>query len=213
MSNIHFNYQPVEYLAATIAQNENTGEEAVVFTLRSSPGDWKPCNLGITKPQAERLLQDLQRLLAATPILLMLLVGVGCSARVDVSTERSTGGESAAVERLNTNVAVDVLPDREEAPAPSPEAEEPPSTATTMEKGVEVAGIANFAMIIEGDLHVHEHRHRHLHVEGRPKPKRRKPKPNRIEVEIHRPRIDAECERLQREHQERVREWMKLFFR
>ncbi len=208
MHNIHFNYAPVEYLAASLAENQNTGDEAVVLTLRN-PDQWQPCNLGFTRPQAERLLQDLQRLLAATPLLLMLLVGTGCSARVDVSTERSSGGESAA---HHTNVAVDVLTDQKETPTPSPEPEQPPATATT-EKGVEVAGVANFAMVVEGDLHVHEHRHMHLHVEETPEPKRRKTKPERIKVEVHRPKIDPECERLRREYEEKVREWKALMNR
>lgn len=142
MHQIHFNYSPVEYLASTVAHHDHTGEEVVVLTLRN-PDRWQPCNLGFTRSQAERLLQDLQRLLAATPILLVLLLSTGCSARVDVSTERSTGGESAA---HHTNVAVDVLPDREEVSAPSPEPEQPPVTEAT-EKGVKVSGIANFAMV------------------------------------------------------------------
>lgn len=132
MHNIHFSYHAVEYLASTVAENGNTGEEAIVLTLRN-PGQWQPCNLGLTRPQAERLLEDLQRLLAASPILLLLLVGVGCSARVDVATERT--GCDSAVERLHTNVAVDVLADKEETPKPSSEPEQPPVSVTT-DKGV-----------------------------------------------------------------------------
>ena len=208
MHQIHFHYSPIEYLASTVAQHDHTGEEVVVLTLRSTPDQWQPCNVGITRSQAERLLHDLRRLLVATPLILMLLFG-GCSTRVDVSTERSTGGESAA---HHTEVAVDVLTDQEETPTPSPEPEQPP-VSTTTEKRVEIAGIANFAMVIEGDLHVHEHHHEHLHIENRSKPNWRKAKPERIEVEIQRPSPDPECERLRREHLERVREWKAIMSR
>jgi hypothetical protein len=47
-------------------------------------------------------------LVAAPLSLVALLAGTGCSARVDVSTERPTGGESPAVEKFHTNVVVDV---------------------------------------------------------------------------------------------------------
>jgi hypothetical protein len=48
MHQINFYYQLVEYLASTIAENQNTGDEAVVLTLRY-PDRWQPCNLGFTR--------------------------------------------------------------------------------------------------------------------------------------------------------------------
>ena len=210
MHHIHFSYHAVEYLASTVAENDNTGEEAVVLTLRN-PGQWQPCNLGLTRPQAERLLQDLQRLLAATPILLLLLVGIGCSARVDVATERTgwrlsrreapherrrglagrQGRDSHTVSR--TRAATCLGDDGEgsggrrhckfcnDRRGRSPY---PPSTATltcTSKRPQNQSG-------------------------GRSKPER-------IKVEVYTPKIDPECERLRREHEKKVEEWKALMSR
>ena len=164
----------------------------------------------------KRLLKNLQRSLARfAPLLLLLLIaGGGCSTRVEVSTEtRTAPGDPLAVEKSHTTVAVDVLADeKEDALAPSFEPEQLPVLATT-KKGVEVGGIANFAIVVEGDLHVHEHHHEHLHIENRSKPKRAKSRPERVTVEIQRPSLDPECERLRREHDKRVREWEAIMSR
>mgnify|MGYP003973737011 CR=1 FL=1 len=112
-------HHQIEYLASTRAKNDNDDEEVVVLTIRL-PDSFQAANLGISKSEAERLLQDLQRLLAAAPLLLTLLLGTGCSTRVDVSTEHSNGAESSTV---HTNVELNFLADQSTRSDPSPAAD------------------------------------------------------------------------------------------
>jgi hypothetical protein len=151
------------------------------------------------------------------PLLIALLLA-GCSTRVEISTERPAPGDFRAVEKFHTNVAVELLRDQKEAPRPPSPPEQPPTPPETEGKTVEVAGVANSAIIVHGDLYVHEHYHEHLHLDNRtpqgpPAPNRLEKMPERVEIVVHRPRLDPECERLRREHQERVREWKALMNR
>ena len=193
MHQIHFDYHPIAYLSSSFAWNENTGEEIVALTVRSERESFRPYNLGITRSEGERLLKDLQRLLVAAPLLLMLLLGTGCSARVDVATESSNGAESSAV---RTTVEVDVLSEGNSAPDSSPAQEE----SVVVEEG-EIAESPNFATIVYNNVEIHRHRHEHLHIEIDHEPRRKRTNPER----------DPECERLRREHEIRMSEWRELF--
>jgi hypothetical protein len=172
MSNINFHYQPLEYLAATVAENGNTGEQVVVLTIRPDPNQFRPHNIGISQSQAQRLLQDLQQILAATTLLLVLLLGTGCSSKVDVSTERSANSESTAVEKFHTKVEIDLENPPKQTPQPPSPSEQLPVPPKATGKAVQVEGIA---MIVEGDLHFHEH----LHLEAHPSQERSAPNRNR----------------------------------
>lgn len=154
-------------------------------------------------------------------LFLIPLLVAGCSARVSATTEKRSPSETTeSVEKFETKVGIDVLADREDPdPAPVPEnipvPEQPPTPPETEGKAVEVSGTANFAVIVEGDLHLHEHYHEHLHLENPPRsaPKRIKETPEPIQVEAQQPRLDPRCERLLREHEERVKEWMAMMGR
>ena len=98
-------YHEVEYLNSSLAENSITGEPIVLMTIRPDEGEFRAHNVGISRPQAQRLLSDLQRLLIAAPLLLILLTA-GCSARVEVTQEPPTSATSTAV-------AVDVLADHQ----------------------------------------------------------------------------------------------------
>jgi hypothetical protein len=190
--NLNFYFQRIEYLAASFHDDGITGREVIVLTICSE--DWRPHSSGITRPEVERLQLGRQRLLAAAALTLIFFLN-GCSTRVEVSTERPAPGDPPATENFSTTVAVELLP-----PAPT-EAKQPE---------VEVAGIANFAIFVEGDLHLHQHDHLHLEnptVEDRPASKRNQEK---SETEARSAGIDPRCERLLGEHVERVEGWKAM---
>ena len=169
-----------------------------------------PRNLGISSSEDERLLQDLQRLLGTAPVLLMLLLGTGCSAKVDVSTEQSSGADTA---KQHTNVELEFLAEQKTAPSPPPARDESSVAAEAPAQEVEVAKVANLAIVVENNVQIHRHRHTHLHVEAAPEPKRPKARPERIRPEISRPEADPECERLRREYEAKVIELQEFFAR
>ena len=148
-------------------------------------------------------------------LLLPLLVAAGCSSQFELSTEaRSPSETTEHIEKFETKVGVAVLTDEEDPePAPVPGAsvpEQPPAPPEADNKQVEISGVANIATVVHGDLHLHEHYHEHVHIEEKPakkKPDRIEEKPQTVKVEIQRPKRDPRCERLLREHQERVRQW------
>ena len=51
---------------------------------------------------------------------------------------------------------------------------------------VEIAEVANLAIVVENNVQIHQHRHTHLHIETSPKPQRPKANPERIRPEISR---------------------------
>jgi hypothetical protein len=150
-------------------------------------------------------------------VLLAVAPGGGCSAKVEVSDENTT-------EKSRVAVAVGILAGHESEPIP-------PAPATTSEKGKvaqesrptpepaprEVGGVSaeksvkvirNVVNVYEGDLHLHEH----VHVHGSPRKPRKKAVEVWVEV-IQKPKRDERCEKLMREHLERVAEWEALFQR
>ncbi len=203
----------VEYLTTSPA-NSPQGE-TVVITIRPDPDSFRPHNLALLKPAAERLLADLQKSLARISLFLLLplIADGGCSGHVEVSTEtRSPSETTEGVEKFNTQVSLSLLTDGDEPSPllPYPEPTEPPETE---EEAVKITGDGNVVVAIEGDIHFHEHRHEHLHIETASEPKRRKAKPKWIKVEVYKPKVDPECERLRREHEKRVERWMAVMGR
>ena len=140
----------VQYLSCSTGKID--GEPIVVITIRPDEGSFRPHNLGLVRSQANRLLEDLQRLLAVTPLLLLLMTG--CSGRVDVTTETRTPSETTeTVEKLHTSVGIDVLGDRDEAAESRPE--EPSVLPEGKVKFVEIDGDENVVVIIESDGQEH----------------------------------------------------------
>jgi hypothetical protein len=112
--------QLVELLSGARARTDldcSEGRPIVVLTVRPDPDrSWQPHNLGLTINAAKRLRDDLTALLKAPPAFLLLAfvaLASGCSAKVEVTTERSTAAETdSAVPPLaehRTVVEVDVL--------------------------------------------------------------------------------------------------------
>ncbi len=99
----------VEYLSATTCQiggdDPDEQEEIVCITIRPDEGSFRSHNVGLKNSAAQRLLSDLKRLLNAAPLILLLFTG--CSARVEVTQERSAPATKAVV-------AVDVLAESDE---------------------------------------------------------------------------------------------------
>lgn len=184
----------VGYLAASLVHSSVDDEEVVVMTIRPDAGSWRPHNIGITRPEAERLLADLKRLLIATPLLLILFLSVGCSARVQVTTENFSPPQSA--ERSSTVVAVEILTDLSPLDHAAPKEE----------NTVELTGNGNTVVIVAGDLHLHQHTHIHRHEA----PARIESPPATVRIEFSPPKRDPVCERLLREHEDRVREWKAM---
>ena len=161
--------------------------------------------------------------LLLAPTIALLAVAAGCSARVEVETTAADIDPPVVVEK--TAVELDLFTDRESEPAPEPPAAtpekcnviqesrpapEPVSRETesvSAEKSVKV--VRNVVNIYEGDLHLHNDTHNHFHG-----PPRRHRESVKVLVEIvqHSQR-DARCERLRREHEERVAEWGAMFQR
>jgi len=145
-------------------------------------------------------------------ILLFAVLLAGCSTRVEVWTERLAPGDPPATETFSSNVTVDLLADPEQAPRLR---SQPPAPTEVKQPEVEVAGTANVAMIVHGDLHVHEHHHDHIHLDSHPaerQPARRRnqEKSQPVEIETRKTRSDPRCERLRREHVEQVARWREM---
>ncbi len=136
-----------------------------------------------------------------TLLFLVSLLLCGCSTRVEVSTERRPAlGDPPATKSFSTKVAVDLLTN-------------PPAPVEVTQPEVEVAGDANFALIVEGDFHLHTHHHIHtdcLPTEERPASRRHQEKSEPVEIETRRTGIDPRCERLLREHVEQAARWRKM---
>lgn len=146
----------VEFLSATSAKID--GEPVVVITLRPDlPASFRPHNISIARFQAERLLEDLKKLLCRpTAFLLMLaLVGLtGCSGQVEVETETTfSRPETVAepdvltTEKTRTAVSVDLFEDQ---------------GPVLMEDGMPVDMPLDGTLVVDGRIHLHEHLHIYL---------------------------------------------------
>jgi hypothetical protein len=201
----HVPTQPVQYLAASegLLGHPTTGEPIIILSLRPNPPSFFVVNIAVTKEQAWRLFADLQNILVPFVLLMSVLTATGCGTRVEVESAKwgSTSGE-----RARTQVEADLL--RPQRPELVAELEQKQSAVEAKEKSV--IGSGNTIVILNfcgGDTH----NETHIHVQ--------KAAPQRIEervtirrevqVEPRRP-VDERCERLRREHEERVRRWREF---
>ena len=90
----------VDYLSATTCRiggdDPDEQEEIVCITVRPDSGSFRSHNVGLKNSAAQRLLNDLKRLVSAAPLLLILFTA-GCSARVEVTHEPSVPATKAVV--------------------------------------------------------------------------------------------------------------------
>lgn len=180
--------------------------EQLAQTLRGRTGDGPP-NLALKKPQAVRLLRDLERLLRSPGmILLACLASAGCSARVGV--ERGSGTDATATETSSTQISrttveLDFQP---RSPQSVSQPEPPPVTVTVAPEPQPVIVTGNTVIFSyrEGDTH----NETHIHVHDAPQRYFEETVMIRREVPPDPPRpVDRRCEQLRREHDERVRRW------
>ena len=196
--------QMVEYLNASPASSAEG--ETIVITIRPEPESFRPHNIGLLRPQAERLLKDLQRALARLgPLLLFsLIAAAGCSSSVHVSSSTHPHA-TGSVDTVETEVALEMLTDQEE-PLDSSPPEVLPAPPLGTDKAVEVNGNRNVVIAVDGDLHVHQHMHlAHRQHEERSELVRKKHEP--VEIGAQRPKTTQRCERLLMEHEEVVARW------
>ena len=148
------------------------------------------------------------------PIIALLSIAAGCSARVEIETTATDTDPRGTVEK--TAIGIDLFTDRESDPKaepvtseksnvaqesrPAPEPASRKAEGVSAEKSVKV--VRNVVNVYEGDLHLHEH----LHVHEAPRKSRGKAVEVRIEVG-QKPQRDERCSRLLREHLETVRKW------
>ena len=163
--------QFIEVLSVARATDLDSPEKspAIVLTIRPEANSWRPHNLGLTIPQAERLRDDLDALLK-TPatFLLIAVLALGCSAKVEVINERSTATQAevdsvptaspvAALEKQSVVVDVDFLGQRQPEPA-APQVPGEHRATTTAPVPVNTGGIQVNGN--ENKIEFHFHRHR-----------------------------------------------------
>jgi len=185
--------QEIELLSVITANRNRDGESLVVLTIRPDLPNFRPHNIGLSMSQAERLFDDLGTIIqkaALRSAMLLLVVGLaGCSSRVEVSAESTSPPVAEAVES-------------ESQPAVT---QKRTKTMVAVES-VEITGNANFVTVIEGDLHLHRHDHLHFHEASK-----EVGSTEQVQIEIRRRQAEEWCERYMREHQERLRQWWRLF--
>lgn len=198
--------QLVELLAVTEAVANN--EPVIVITIRPDPPNFFPHNIALTKAQAWRLARDLENLLVPFVLLLVVLLSAsGCRARVDSAKWDSSSGETA-----RAAVEVDLLRSSPTKPVAKTEATEPPpKPAAPADKPVHVAGNTIVVNIRGGDVTYHNETHLHIHEPPVLKVEERIVVQREVEKEPPR-RADERCERLAREHEQRVEMWRKFPF-
>jgi hypothetical protein len=183
-------------------------DEVVIITVRPNPDSFHPHNIALKKAQAVRLLKDLESLLRAPAVLLMLAVLVcGCSARIEVDRAKTTdvtATEISGTEVGRTAVEVDFQP---RSPQPVSQREPPPVPVTVPPEPQPVT-ITNNTVVLNyrgGDVTYHSDTHIHVH-----EPVQRHVEETvviRREVQAEPRPVDPRCEQLRREHDERVRRW------
>jgi hypothetical protein len=194
--------QLVELLG--VAEAVVNDEPVIVITIRPDPPNFWPHNIALTKDQAWRLATDLGSLLLPFVLLLSLLTMTGCGTKVEVE---SANWDSSSGERTRTQAEVDVL--RPE-PVAEPKAEERPSKpAAAEEQPFNISGNTIVLNIRGGDTYRHSETHVHLDAPPVPKVEERIVIQREIRAEPPR-RVNEQCERLAREHEERVRKWREF---
>lgn len=167
--------QFVEVLSVARARTDLDAPERrpiIVLTIRPQPDrSWAYHNLGLSMGAARRLRDDLSAILKTpTTFILMaaLALGTGCSAKVEVVSERSAAVEDgsaaappvAAVEKSRTAVEVDVLGQKQSEPAVSKVAAERKVTAAPEGEPGEFRGDVTLIVVRQ----VQKHRHYHLPI-------------------------------------------------
>ncbi len=147
MAKSEFVVHEVEFLSVSTATTKDG--RVVVITIRPDKGSFRPHNLAVARSSAERLLEDLKQLLAVTPLLLLLMIGTGCSGRVDVTTERTAPSDSTAVEKSHSSAEINVLAAPEKTSVARPE--EQPALPEGKVRSVEIDGDGNVVIVIEAE--------------------------------------------------------------
>ena len=196
--------QLVELLG--VAEAVANDEPVIVITIRPDPPNFCPHNIALTMAQAWRLMIDLQNVMIPFVLLVSVLLATtaGCGTRVDLE---STNWDSASGETAKA-VEVDLL--RTRAPEPVAQATEPPPKPAVWEEKL-VVGPGNTVVFNfrGGDTHYETH----VHIHEPPVPKVEERTAAQQEVQTVPPRRgDPRCERLAREHEERVRTWREFPF-
>lgn len=153
--------QRVEFLAAGPGTTRS-GELMIIVTIRPDPApSFRPHNLALSRPQAIRLFKSLRTALRqSTGILLISLAlasAAGCSAEVDLVSEKTVQGTSGhetatATDQQRAEIAVRLLDQHRPVPSSDQRPLEPG-------KKVEVTGDANVVIVVDGDLNVSEPHH------------------------------------------------------
>ena len=133
-------------------------------------------------------------------LLAICLLSAGCSARVEL--ERTNGSESTAamtssIEVDRTTVQLDFQPRR---PQPTPPTEPPLNPVPPPVSPLTISGNTIILSYRGGDVIHHNQTHIHIHQSPPPRVEERIV----IHTEPHR-QVDEKCERLAREHEERVK--------
>jgi hypothetical protein len=126
-----------------------------------------------------------------------LAANIGCSARVEL--ERTNSTEAAKAEIITAEVDFPPHPRQ-----PSPPTEPPPQPAAPPVNPRTISGNTIIVNYRGGDSYYHSETHIHLDQSPPPRVKER--------IVIHRDaepnrQLSEECERLAREHRERVKKW------
>lgn len=208
----HFPTQPIEYLAVSegLLGHPTSGKPVIILSIRPDPPNFLVVNLALSLDQAWRLARDIENLLIPFVLLLGILLTTGCGAKVEVESAKWSPSWG---EKATTSVEVDLLrsqrPERgEETKAKEPQPEPNPADEKP------VIGSGNTTVIINyrgGDKHYHNETHVHVHEAAVPKVDERVIVHREIQVEQPR-RVDERCERLAREHEQRVEMWKRFPF-
>jgi hypothetical protein len=199
--------QRIEYLGlwpASVTASP-AGEKVVIVTVRPDEGSFRPHNLALSEAQAKRLAEDLVSALGrVVSILLIATVATatsGCSTRVEVESAKAA---PAATERSRTAAEIDLLQSRSPEPVATPKSSEPPPGKPTAqaESPVTISLVFNFR---GGDVIRHE-TVVNVHEVPASKAEERVTLPRSTEIVPRRP-VDPQCERLRKEHEERIRRW------
>lgn len=195
--------QLVELLG--VAEAVANERPVIVITIRPDLPNFWSHNIAITKDQAWRLATDLGSILLPFVLLVSITMTIGCGARVDLE---SANWDSSSGQTARTAVEVDLLHTR--VSEPIAQATEPPPKPVVSEENL-VIGSGNIVVfnVSEGDTHIQTETHVHLDAPPVPKAEDRIVSQREIRVEPPR-RVSEQCERLAREHEERVRKWREF---
>lgn len=146
--------QRIELLAVGRSSSD---ERTVVLTVRVEKEAFTPFDLCLSRKAAIRLLRCLRTVLRQSAGVVLygiaLVSTVGCSGKVELTTERTTQGSAdheaaTAMEQQRAAIAVRLLDRQQSAPV-----EEGPSEPA---RNVGVTGNKNCVIVVEGDVHLGE---------------------------------------------------------